>query len=118
MNNIQQQQQKSSTMTYIILFVVVAGSLLFYFYNSGNSTPESLTLQQVNLTNQADGVRVLNLLNEINTLRIDSAFFSGQPYRTLRDYTVEIPTLPVGRPNPFSPVAGMVTSPAPSTSGR
>lgn len=110
MNNNQQPPKKSSAMTYIILFVVVIGALLFYFYTTGIATPESISLQEVSVADQASGVRVLNLLNEISMLRIDNAFFNEAAYRTLRDYTVEIPTLPVGRPNPFSPVAGMVSS--------
>jgi hypothetical protein len=109
MNN--QPHQKSSKLTYIILFVVVAAAMLYYFYFAGTTSPESLTLQEVSLQNQAAGIRVLNLLNEINSLRIDNVFFNEQAYKTLRDYTVDIPALPVGRPNPFSPVPGLVTNP-------
>lgn len=114
MNN--QPQQKSSKMSYVILFVIVAGALLYYFYSTGVSTPESLSLQEQNLANQAAGVRVLNLLNEINVLNIDNVFFADQSYQTLRDYTNEIPALPVGRSNPFAPIPGLVASP--SSSGR
>jgi hypothetical protein len=117
MNN-QPQKQKSSKMAYLVLFVIVAGALLYYFYTTGISTPESLTMQEESLANQAAGMRVLTLLNEINVLKIDNVFFADQSYRTLRDYTNEIPTLPVGRSNPFAPVPGMVTNTQPSSTGR
>lgn len=116
MNN--QPQHKSSKMSYLILFLIVAGGLLYYFYSTGSTTPESISMQEESLANQASGIRVLNLLNEINVLKIDNVFFSDQSYRTLRDYTNEIPTLPVGtRSNPFAPVPGLSTTP-PSTTGR
>ncbi len=117
MNN-QPQQQKSSKMAYLVLFVIVAGALLYYFYSTGSSTPESLTLQEESLANQAAGIRVLNLLNQINVLKIDNVFFEDKSYRTLRDYTNEIPALPVGRSNPFAPVPGMVSNAQPSSAGR
>lgn len=104
--------KKDSKLKYLVITLIVAIGLLVYFYWSGSQTPESMTLDEIDSVNQAVGVRVLNLLNEINALKIDTDFFKGQAYQTLRDYTVEIPALPVGRPNPFSPVAGMpLTSP-------
>ena len=102
---------KTSKLTYLVLVLGVLVAALVYFYISGNKTPESLTLQALDNANQVAGVKVLNLLNEINSLKIDGAVFNDSSYRTLRDYTVEIPELPVGRSNPFSPVPGMVTSP-------
>ena len=101
--------QKSSKMPYVILAIVVFIAVIFYFYWTGNNTSESLTLQEISSANQATGVRVLNLLNEISSLNIDSSFFNSPVYQTLRDYSVEIPPLPVGRPNPFATVPGLVT---------
>ncbi len=109
--------KKTSKLSYLVITLIVAIALLVYFYWSGNQTPESMTLDEIDNTNQAVGVRVLNLLNEINALKIDTGFFKDPSYQTLRDYTVEIPALPVGRPNPFSPVPGMPLS-SPSANRR
>jgi hypothetical protein len=99
--------KKSSKLSYLLITLVVAIALLVYFYWSGSQATESITLEEIDGSNQAVGMKVLNLLNEINALRIDNEFFKDPAYQTLRDYTVEIPTLPVGRSNPFSPVPGM-----------
>lgn len=101
--------QKPSKMPYVVLAIIVLIAVVFYFYWTGNNTSENLTLQEISIANQATGVRVLNLLNEISSLNIDSSFFNSPVYQTLRDYSVEIPPLPVGRPNPFASVPGLVT---------
>lgn len=101
--------QKPSKMPYVVLAIIVLIAVIFYFYWTGNNTSENLTLQEISIANQATGVRVLNLLNEISSLNIDSSFFNSPVYQTLRDYSVEIPPLPVGRPNPFASVPGLVT---------
>lgn len=101
--------QKPSKMPYVILAIIVFIAVIFYFYWTGNNTSENLTLQEISIANQETGVRVLNLLNEISSLNIDGNFFSSPVYQTLRDYSVQIPPLPVGRPNPFATVPGLVT---------
>jgi hypothetical protein len=108
--------KKSSKMPYLIVTLIVALLLLGYFYWSGSQTTENLTFDIVDGSNQAVGVRVLNLLNEINSLNIDNSFFNDPAYQTLRDNSVSIPPLPVGRSNPLSPIPGLIlTTP---TSGR
>lgn len=108
--------QKSSKMPYLVLILIVGVAFLFYLYMSSNSSSTNgLTLEEVNYDNQAAASRILNLLNEISALRIDDKFFTDPSYKTLRDYSVEIPELPIGRSNPFSPVPGMPSiSPGPA----
>jgi hypothetical protein len=100
--------QKSSKMSYLIIALVVAVALLGYFYWSGSKAPESMTLDIEEGANQAVGIRVLNLLNEINSLNIDNEFFKDPAYTSLRDHTVVIPPLPIGRSNPLSPIPGLI----------
>lgn len=111
MNN---TNKKSSTMTYLIVILVIGLAFLVYFYVNGNKTGDSLTLEEISDSDQVVGARVLTLLNEISSLNIDASFFKNQLYSTLRDYTVEIPALPIGRANPFSAVAGMSSVASPS----
>jgi hypothetical protein len=112
--------QKPSKMPYIIIGIVVAVAVLVYFYWAGSSTPSSETLEETS-NGQVVGAKVFVLLNEINYLKIDSTFFTDPSYKTLRDYSVPIPTLPIGRPNPFAPLPGVlapgVTVTAPATTG-
>lgn len=98
--------QKSSKMPYLVVTLITVIAVFIYFYWSGSKTPESLTLEGINGANMEVGVKVLNLLNEIKSLKIDNSFFKDNSYKTLRDYSVQIPVLPVGRPNPFSLLPG------------
>jgi hypothetical protein len=101
----------------LILVVILLLAAAFYFYKSGGEAPESETLQ-VNPEVQASAARVLLLLNQIKSLRIDPAIFTSAEYQTLYDNTVVIPPLPVGRANPFAPLPGVQSnSSAPRTTG-
>lgn len=102
--------QKSSKMPYIIIAIVVIIALIGYFYWSGTQTPVGTTLEQSADSSQAVGSRVFRLLSEINSLRIDSTFFNEPAYRTLIDYSIEVPVLQIGRPNPFAPLSRVSTS--------
>lgn len=101
---------KTSIISVIVVLVLVVG----YFYFMGGSPAIDVGL----LERQSDGVNVgskeLSLLNEINSLKIDSTLFTDPAYRTLRDYSVAIPPQNVGRPNPFAPLPGVPRSNAPA----
>ena len=100
----------------IIVISVLIVAVIAYFYYQGSKAPASQTLQsQPDLAAQAVGSQVLALLNQIQSLRIDTSIFKDPAYRTLRDYSVEIPAVPVGRSNPFAPLPGV---PAKSATGR
>ncbi|MFA6554638.1 MAG: hypothetical protein WCS89_04005 [Candidatus Paceibacterota bacterium] len=106
MNN----NQKPSKMPYIIIAIIVIISVIGYFYWSGTQTPVGTTLEQTDDASQAVGSRVFKLLGEINSLKVDSTFFNEPAYRTLIDYSIEIPVLQVGRTNPFAPLSRVATS--------
>lgn len=110
--------QKPSKMPYVFIAIIVFIAVMIYFYWSGTNTSESLTLQELSSANQVAGAQVLSLLNEISSLNIDGSFFNSPSYKTLRDYSVEIPPLPVGRPNPFATVPGLVTQSADGGNSR
>jgi hypothetical protein len=97
---------KTSKTPYIVITIVVIFLAIGYFYWSGTKPTDSLTLESGG-DSQVVGSRVLRLLNEIDSLSIDSSFFSDKSYETLIDHSVVIPTLSVGRSNPFSPVPGV-----------
>jgi hypothetical protein len=113
------QQAKSSKKTLWILIVIVVVAALIYFYTIGNPT-DSSSLTETDVAGSQDaqnvGSRVLVLLNQINSLKIDSSIFGSATYRSLVDYSITIPEQPVGRQNPFAPIAGSVR--ATTTSNR
>ena len=100
---------KSSKKTIIIMVVIIVVAIIAYFYYEGGNTVTSSSLETSQVTSdaQAAGARVLNLLNQIKSLKIDTSLFSDPAYETLRDYTVAIPQEQVGRANPFAPIPGL-----------
>lgn len=107
----QQTQKSSSKSTFIIIIVIIIVALGIYFYYSG--TPDANTnssLQAQNTPEASDaqlvGSRVLSLLNQINSLKIDTSIFNSTVYKSLVDYSIAIPEQNVGRPNPFAPIPG------------
>lgn len=107
------QSQKSSKKPLIALIVIVVLALGAYFYFKGTpdaSSTSSLDTQSSPLSAdaQATSIRVLSLLNQINSLKIDASIFDSAVYKSLLDYTIEIPEQNVGRPNPFAPISGSI----------
>lgn len=92
----------------IIIAILVVLSVI-YFYISGGSAPSNSSLVESGATPQASVAsgRILNLLNQIKSLNIDVSIFKDEAYRTLVDYSVAIPSVNVGRPNPFAPIPGV-----------
>ncbi len=93
-----------TTISVIVAIIIVA---IAYFYYTG-TTATSTNL--VSSDNASVGTQVLGLLNQIQSLHIDNSVFTDPGYKTLRDFSVPIPTVDVGRPNPFAPLPGFSTS--------
>lgn len=91
--------------TAIFILILVVGAFI-YFYMSGGSVNNNSALLQGSSPDVSDnvGVEVLTLLNQIQSLKIDSTLFSEPVYKTLVDYSVPIPAQPIGRTNPFAPI--------------
>ncbi|MFA6602092.1 MAG: hypothetical protein WCT02_04515 [Candidatus Paceibacterota bacterium] len=100
-------QAKSPLKTYLIIGGVVIVAALAYFYFVGSKAPADTALDTVDTNEQEVGTRVFSLLGQINAIRIDTTFFAGPVYKTLKDNTVEVVKQPVGRPNPFAPIPGV-----------
>ncbi len=100
---------KKSLKSIIIIVGIIIVALIAYFYYEGSKPAANSVLvsSAADIDAQQVGVRVLNLLNQIQSLRIDTTLFSDPSYQTLRDYSVAIPQQNVGRSNPFAPIPGM-----------
>lgn len=95
----------SSSHTLTILGVVVGiVAILAYFYFQGSRDPGSSSALQVQVGGDDVGLATIRLLEQIQTVQIDSSFFSDPAYKALLDYSVAIPPQNVGRPNPFAPI--------------
>jgi hypothetical protein len=109
------QQKSPSKGTFIALIIIVIVSLLLYFYYKGAPSDSSTSsIETVGTPESSDAqaasARVIALLNQISSLKIDPAIFNSAVYKSLVDYSITIPEQPVGRVNPFAPTAGSVVS--------
>lgn len=51
----------------------------------------------------ADGAQVLALLGRLKGIKLDGAIFETDKFKSLQDWSVEIPPQTISRPNPFLP---------------
>ncbi len=99
----------SSRKTTIIAVVVILIAIIAYFYYNGSSSSTGALLLVSQEGGQSIGSSELALLNQIQSLKIDTSLFQSPVYKSLLDHTVPIPTEQVGRPNPFVPYPGDTT---------
>jgi hypothetical protein len=109
--------QTSSKKTIIVGVIAIVVLAIVYFYFSNSAPAESVSSLQSQSASVV-GTRVLSLLNQIKSLHIDTSIFKSPAYGTLVDYSVTIPELPVGRPNPFAPIPGLPVAPTTPNTAR
>jgi len=111
--------QKSSKKTIIFIIVIIILALSAYFYYQGQIpiSDSPLEASEASSDAQAVGSRILSLLKQIKSLKIDTDIFDDPSYSTLRDYSVAIPEENVGRVNPFAPLPGSFSQASTSRSG-
>jgi len=98
-------------MIWVLLIIAVVA--LGYFYSSSSNTQQT-SISSTDSSDAEVGAQVLALLNQIQSLNIDSSIFKDPGFNTLVDYSVEIPPVDVGRPNPFAPLPGYSAAQAPA----
>jgi hypothetical protein len=84
-----------------ILLVIAAVGYYFYSSNGSSATSSSFTVSSATTT---VGANVLNLLNQIHSLRIDTSLFQSNTYQSLNDFSVIVPPENIGKADPFLPV--------------
>jgi hypothetical protein len=105
MNN-QPSSNKKTIIIGLVIVVALAGG--WYFYSSGSSgSGTSQLVASGGTANAAQvGSNVLNILNNVSSIHIDTSLFSMPAYQSLVDYSITVPPQGVGRANPFAPVGG------------
>ena len=91
-----------STIVVIVIVIILAA---VYFYEKGTSAPSSTGLV-ASQSDQTIGAAELSLLGQVESLKVDPSLFQDPVYTGLQDYTRDVPSEPVGRPNPFVPYPG------------
>ena len=52
----------------------------------------------------SEGQEILNVLNSLKAVKMDTEFFNDKVFKSLVDFSVKLAPQPVGRFNPFSPI--------------
>jgi hypothetical protein len=98
-----------------ILFVVSLGLLIVLayavFWKDDAIVVDEFTESEARVNDQ----EFLAKLKELQDLELDSPLFDDEEFLSLVDHTVQVVDEDAGRPNPFAPVPGLVTSEAEST---
>lgn len=101
---------KNAIIAIVIILVVFAGG---YFYFKGNPNDSAVSSLDViggpgegNSDAGVKGSQILLLLSQIKSINIDTSIFNNQMYKSLIDYTVEVPQQNVGKVNPFAEFVG------------
>ena len=102
----------SSKKGIIALVVALIILLLGYAYFSGSEPNDSAinsldTISNVDVNSEASvkGAKILTLLSQIRSLKIDTSIFKDRSFQSLVDYTVEVPPQNVGKNNLFADFA-------------
>jgi hypothetical protein len=92
----------SKTPIVILVIILLIGAGFYFYTNATPSDTNSLTSDDSSTSEAAlAGSKVLTLLNQITSLKIDTSLFKSPVYTSLMDHTVPIYEQPVGKPNPF-----------------
>jgi hypothetical protein len=87
----------------VVILLVIFG----YWYFNGSSSASAPILSASDV---AGSDALLATLNQLKSLSLDDSIFSRPAFEALTDETVTISPVTAGRPNPFAPLPGVVSS--------
>lgn len=88
----------------IIIGTIVAVAFIGYSMFLKPDTDNPLTAQAVDPSQTAVEQELIGLLLELRSIKLDTALFSDERFRALKDFSQEIVQEPIGRENPFAPL--------------
>jgi hypothetical protein len=115
MNN-KPSSNKNTLIIGLIIVAVLGGA--WYFYDSGSSPTSTSSLISSGGASDSVGSGILDILDSVSSIKIDTSFFSSPAYQSLVDYSIQVPPQNVGRPNPFAPTGAPASAPATAPASR
>lgn len=85
----------------IVLIIIL---WLMFSGRSSNQADSTLIAVASDPVELIIGREMLIALDQMKSTKLDVSFFADPAYKSLEDFTVEIPEQPVGRRDPFSPI--------------
>lgn len=110
-------QKKGFKKILIIILAILVLIIVYAWYSSrpdkiqpqgavvpvtGSAPAEDLAVsEKAQLPQAKEIIRILSLLNKI---KLDTDFFNSKSFKSLDDFSVQLPSLEPGRNNPFAPL--------------
>ncbi len=90
----------------IILIVIVVAAIVFayFFFVKKDDTKRVTTAPTTQEQRDPESEKALSLLNELQSIDIDTEFFSSAGFKSLKDFGRKMPPQEKGRSNPFAPL--------------
>jgi hypothetical protein len=86
-----------------ILVVLIAVAVWIGFSSSSSSGGSLLTTESAD--NSIQDRDLVSTLLALRSVKLDASLFTDTAFSSLKDFSVEIVSEPVGRPNPFAPLS-------------
>ena len=88
-----------------IEIILIFAAIFFYTKLSSNEEPVgNLGFVDAGQGGTAAGSEFIILLGELRSIKLDNAFFVDTAFQSLKDSSVTLFPVPVGRRNPFAPL--------------
>ncbi|MBI2673950.1 MAG: hypothetical protein HYX23_01565 [Candidatus Zambryskibacteria bacterium] len=88
-------KNNKGTLIAIAVFVVVILSYNFFFKSDTTVLPSELTASSI-------GNDLIKMRAELQAVTLSPKVFSSSGFLLLTDFSTDIPSQPIGRPNPFN----------------
>jgi hypothetical protein len=98
---------KNNLINILVVAVLVAAAFYAYTYFSGGDENQAVL---VTTPQEEIGADLLEILTNLQTLKLDDSLFASPTFRNLKNFQVELTPEPVGRDNPFAPYSGGAAS--------
>ena len=98
----------------LIVVVIVLGGMWYVLYGGSSAPAPSLTTTGTGSGNPADQTLVSTLL-ALRAVKLNATIFSNPAFMSLKDFSTQIVPEPVGRPDPFAPLAASTSASANTT---
>ena len=87
-----------------IAIIIVAFIAYNNFLKPKNAGVDQFIVSSVAGEQLADGREILLLLEDLQSIDLDSEFFASRAFISLQDFSIPLDPEPKGRLNPFSPI--------------
>jgi hypothetical protein len=88
----------------LLVLVLLIGAAWWGFTNVSGPAPVITTTDVGNATDTQDA-QIVSTLLQLQAVTLSGAIFTDPGFLSLQDFTTQVVSEPVGRPNPFAPVS-------------